>query len=120
DAAMVSIDLNLPAVGKPVITSVYKVTGSPTSAKVNWTSPVPMGSTQVLTLGGTGGGSFTLAYNKSAATAPLSRTDEVQTLTVGGTDGGTVQLSYKGIAGSAATQLKILAGVSPSATDVLN
>ncbi len=118
DLVTVPFSLDLPTVQKPVITSVKSL--SPTSAQVNWTSTVPSGSQQALTLGGAGGGSFTLAYNGSAATAPLTRTDEVQTLTVGGADGGTIQLSYKGETGTTTTQLRFQAGVSPTAADVLN
>src|SRR5262245_44750538 len=119
----VPFTMDLPAVQKPVATAKQLMSGGMPvigSALVTWTSPVPSGSDQVLTLGGTGAGSFTLAYNRSTPTVELNRVDEVQTLTVGGTDGGTIQLIYKGVAGSTATQLKFISGASPTATDVLN
>src|SRR4029079_14476713 len=77
---------------------------------------------QSLTLGGTQGGTITPTFN-SAPGLPLSRVDEAQTLTVGGAENGTIQLSFNdgttnGI-GSAATQLVIQAGVSPTQEQVL-
>src|SRR5205823_4034106 len=73
---------------------------------------------QLLTLSGDSGGSFKLSYNGKAASAPLTRTDEVQVLTVSGSDGDKVQLSLDGVSGSVDTELKIQSGVSPTAAEV--
>jgi hypothetical protein len=123
DLVELQFTMDLPAVQKPVATAKQLMSGSAPvigSALVTWTMPVPSGSGQVLTLGGTGAGSFTLAYDRSNPTVELNRVDEVQTLTVGGAEGGTIHLSYKGVAGTTATQLKIATGTSPTATDILN
>lgn len=72
---------------------------------------------QVLTLGGSSGGSLFPTYQGTTATTAITRTDETQTLTLSGAIGDTVKLSFGGVAGSDATMLGFSNG-SPTAAEV--
>jgi hypothetical protein len=104
DASNVPFDIHYAVIAFPNDTAA---TGfNPTAASQGFGNEY-----QLLTLGGTTGGSIKPTFG--------TNTSEVQTLTVGGADGGKIVLSFNGTAGTPATQLTVTAGISPSKDDVL-